>query len=292
VNSGIEEARRQAVTKHERLVVEAAHQVLSEEAEKVGFTYSGFALTNLPHKEHKDRVWRREGRGLTMVIQSGINRLGKEIGIPYGSCARLILLFLQTEAIRTKSREIEIGNSMHLWLTNMGMSAGGNTYRIVMEQAKRIATCHLTFISDDTKTDSSTNGAFVRHSMFSKAIHEDGQLALWESAVVLDEYFYKELSEHPVPINEDALKAIGPKSLVINLYIWLAYRLHSLKRDQRVGWLSLYTQFGSGYKHIRQFRFKFLEALELAVAAYPEARLTADEAGLILLPSKPPIAVR
>jgi hypothetical protein len=47
---GIQEARRQAVTKHERLIVEAAFRVLSDDAERMGFTYSGFALTSLPHK--------------------------------------------------------------------------------------------------------------------------------------------------------------------------------------------------------------------------------------------------
>jgi hypothetical protein len=47
---GIQEARRQAVTKHERQIVEAAFRVLSDDAERLGFTYSGFALTSLPHK--------------------------------------------------------------------------------------------------------------------------------------------------------------------------------------------------------------------------------------------------
>jgi len=50
IRNGVDEARRQAVTKHERMLVEAAYQVLSEDAEKIGFTYSGFALTSLPHK--------------------------------------------------------------------------------------------------------------------------------------------------------------------------------------------------------------------------------------------------
>ena len=44
VKHGVDEARRQAITKHERAVVEAAYQVLSEDADKIGFTYSGFAL--------------------------------------------------------------------------------------------------------------------------------------------------------------------------------------------------------------------------------------------------------
>jgi len=77
--------------------------------------------------------------------------------------------------------------------------------------------------------------------------------------------------------------------LSIDLYIWLAYRLHSLKRDTPVGWLSLYNRFGGGYKEIRKFRVKFLESLEIATAAYPEARVSVEETGLRLHPSRPPI---
>src|SRR6202041_2067354 len=99
LRQGIEEARRQAANKHERLVVEAAFQVLSEDAEKMGFTYSGFALTSLPHKPQIDLVWRREGHNLTLLLESGRQRSGKPLGLPYGSYARFILLFLQTEAI-------------------------------------------------------------------------------------------------------------------------------------------------------------------------------------------------
>ena len=69
---GVEEARRQAVTKHERQVVEAAYQVLSEDAERMGFTYSGFALTSLPHKPQQAGTWRRDGHNLTLVMQAGV----------------------------------------------------------------------------------------------------------------------------------------------------------------------------------------------------------------------------
>ena len=126
---GIDEARRQAATKHERHLVEAAYRVLSEDAEKMGFTYSGFALTSLPHKPQTDLVWRREGHNLTLLLESGRQRSGKPLGLPYGSYARFILLFLQTEAIRTGSREIELGRSMRVWLGSMGLSIGGTTYR-------------------------------------------------------------------------------------------------------------------------------------------------------------------
>ena len=43
VDKGVEEARKLATTRHERQVVEAAYQVLSEDADKLGFTYSNYS---------------------------------------------------------------------------------------------------------------------------------------------------------------------------------------------------------------------------------------------------------
>src|SRR5262245_43294503 len=148
IKHGIEEARRQALTKHERLVVEAAYQVLSDDAEKMGFTYSGFALTSLPHKPQTGLTWKREGHNLTLVVTAGFDRMERSIGLPHGSYARFILLFLQSEAIRTGSREIELGRSMRVWLGSMGLSIGGNTYKKVNEQARRISACTLMFYAD------------------------------------------------------------------------------------------------------------------------------------------------
>jgi len=76
---------------------------------------------------------------------------------------------------------------------------------------------------------------------------------------------------------------------VLDIYIWLAYRLHVLKKNVEIGWPALHAQFGGGYQVIRQFRARFLEALELALAAYPDGRVTLGERGLILHPSRPAI---
>lgn len=70
------------LTKHERQVVEAAYQVLSDDAERMGFTYSGFALTSLPHKPQHTPTWRREGHNLTLVLQAGVDRTEKSIACP------------------------------------------------------------------------------------------------------------------------------------------------------------------------------------------------------------------
>jgi hypothetical protein len=289
IKHGIEEARRQAVTKHDRMVVEAAYQVLSDDAEKMGFTYSGFALTSLPHKPQIDLTWKREGHNLTMLIQSGLDRTGKPLGLPYGSYARFILLFLQSEAIRNSSRNIELGRSMRVWLSSMGLSIGGTTYKLVNEQAKRISGCNLTFFTDRQGAQIKSRGGFVKTEISMTDVMSD-QPTLWQDMVVLDEDFYRALREHPVPVSESALRAIGPRSMVIDIYIWLAYRLHALRRDMDVGWHSLFAQFGGGYDQLRHFRRHFTECLALAVAAYPEARVEVTERSVILRPSKPSIA--
>lgn len=283
---GIEEARRQAVTKHERAVVEAAYRVLSDDAERMGFTYSGFALTSLPHKPQQSTTWRREGHNLTLVLQAGVDRNEQSLGLPYGSYARFILLFLQSEAIRTRSREVELGRSMKVWLGSMGLSIGGKTYKQVAEQARRISGCTLTFYADRTGAKIESRSRFVKTAI---TMTSSDQPTLWQDRVLLDEDFYRALQEHPVPLSENALRAIGPRSMVIDIYIWMAYRLHSLKRDIDITWPSLHGQFGAGFKSIKRFKQHFAECVAIAVAAYPEARVSINSRSMTLQPSRPAI---
>src|SRR3954452_12644193 len=259
IRHGIEAARSRAMTKHERVLVEAAYRVLAEDAEKIGFTYSGFALTSLPHKPQKETVWRREGHNVVLLVESGRDRSGTPVGLPYGSYARFILLFLQSEAVRTRSREIELGRSMRAWLMNMELSVGGTTYKLISEQAKRISSCRLTFFADRHGNEIRSQGGFVKSAItMSSVIDDDRSERLWQDVVYLDEDFYGALCDHPVPLAESALRAIGPRSMVIDVYVWLAYRLHSLRKDTDVGWHALYAQFGAGFKVLRQFRAQFL----------------------------------
>lgn len=75
----------------------------------------------------------------------------------------------------------------------------------------------------------------------------------------------------------------------LDIYVWLAYRLHRLERAQPITWAALHAQFGGGFKEPRFFRRPFLEALEAAIAAYEDARVEITNTGLILHPSRPPI---
>jgi len=287
---GIDGARALAASKAQRHAIEAAAAVLSDEESRLGITHAGFAMTSLPHKRIEDGFWRREGHRTTLLVESGRNRRGDLVGVPYGSIARLILLYLQTEAVRTHCPEVELGRSMNSWMGRMSLSTGGRTYQLVTEQARRISACRLTFFTErDNGAETRHNGAFVQDAISLAGVSDENQPSLWQDRVRLDDGFWQSLRDHPVPVREEAIKAIGTRSLAIDVYIWLAYRLHALSKPAPVNWAAVHAQFGAGFRLVRQIKPTFLEALGLALAVYPEARVEADREGLVLYPSLPAV---
>ena len=142
---GVETARTQALNKAERQAVDAAYEVLSDEAGRIGVAHAGFAMAALPHKKTSEVIWEKDGGTVKLLVESGLDAERQPVGIPYGSIARMILLYLQTQAVKTRSREVELGASMNAWLGAMNIPIGGKTYQIVREQSRRISRCRLTF---------------------------------------------------------------------------------------------------------------------------------------------------
>ena len=279
----------------DRKCVVACHTVLTDEESAPGYIHAGFAMAALPHKRTDATEWVRDSADVRLRIESGKAHDGIVAGIPYGYVARLILLYLQTEAIKTRSREVELGRSMHSWLKAMGLNIGGKGYEAVREQSKRLSLCRLTFYRLTEGSEAVLNGSFVREAILpSKDTRNtnNNQLSLWRDTVVLDEVFYESLLRHPLPVRESAIRALAGRSMAIDLYIWLAYRLHHLTRPTRIPWPALYRQFGNGFALPRQFKAYARDALALALAAYPEAQVQVDDEALTLMPSPDPVPER
>lgn len=287
---GIDAAKALSNDRLDRLCAETAFAIMADEQRRIGIMHAGFAVTALPHKDIEENRWVRQGGNVKLLVESGNDADLKPVGLPFGSIARMILLYLQTEAVKTRSREIELGRSMNQWLQTMGVDNGGKTYKLVREQSKRLSLCRLTFYRLYDNATRVTNGSFVRDAIL--PTENADQLSLWRESVQLDEGFYQSLVEHPMPVREAAIRELGARSMSIDIYIWLAYRLHRIEQPVSVSWNALYQQFGAGYRQVRQFRAKFKEPLALALAAYPEARVSVDDAGVTLIPSAPPVPAR
>ena len=110
--------------------------------------------------------------------------------------------------------------------------------------------------------------------------------------VRLSETFFEQLKRHPVPVDDAAIRAINRHSMALNIYCWLAYRLHVLTGAREVSWKAFHAQFGGGVSRLDHFRTVFIENLKLALAIYPDAKVEVDGRGLRLQPSRPPVSLR
>lgn len=294
----IQSGREAARSLFDADIVDIATGVLSDDQQALGYTYSGLCLTALPHRKiPDDQPWERAGHHVKLVVEPGRLHVGgklKLFGVPYGARARMILIYLISQAVKTNSREIALGRSMRAWLEAMGVSIGGETAKAFREQSLRIAACGMKFFweTDDGGTAFDRGGVVRRGLMFGSGFDIDSdQPRLFDDTVVLDDVFFKAAREHPVPLLESAVRHLRDRSMSLDIYVWLAYRLHALERSTPVTWAALHAQFGGGFKEIRFFRRQFLDALKAAEAAYPDARLSLadDGAGMILHPSRPPV---
>ena len=88
---------------------------------------------------------------------------------------------------------------------------------------------------------------------------------------------------------------LSGSALALDMYFWLAHRLHRLEKPVMVHWRNLRQQFGQEYTGAdgdKNFRRKALVALRDALAVYPRARVDLVTGGLRLLPSPPPVLPR
>jgi hypothetical protein len=276
----------------DRRVVEAAAGYLSAEEGEVGFLYSGWAQSALPHKRLADDAsWQVHTDHVSLVVQPGLRPsiAGDPIsvGVPYGSRARLIVLYLQSEALKTNSREVELGKTLHAWLRRLDIPIGGKSMAAVKDQAERISRCRMSFQIKQGNRTGLVNQSILDTAMFVEDDSTQGSLFIEKAK--LSELFFEQLKKHPVPIEENAIAMIANNSMAIDIYCWLAYRLHSLADPKLVTWKALHAQFGRGLARLDHFRWYFIQPLELALAVYPEAKVDIDGRGLTLNPSRPPV---
>ena len=272
-----------------------------EDVGSPSFLYSGWCLTALPHSQiPEDQPWELTNGNMTLLVEPGRRvRTGggsEFVGVPYGATARLLLVYLQTQALCTKSRHVELGSSMRAWFERLEKVPGGKSYKLVRDQAERIAMAKFSFQSERDGVRAVRNTTIVEEGLlFAEGRNDTRQQSLFKEGVVLSEAFFNALREHAVPLEVRALRQIRTSSLAIDAYAWLAFRLRSLKKPTPITWVALHAQFGRGYGQRSAFKRAFRKALKDALAVYPEAAQGGVEEtkdGLVLRQVRPPILER
>lgn len=300
------------ITKALRRFVDEGLAIQSEDARTagtLGFLTRLTALTHLPYRQVPDSRFTRRNGPYVLHIQAL-----PDLGLPYGRYPRLLLGWITTEAVRTRSRYLELGSSLSAFMGQIGVSPHGGAHgplgRFQNQLARLLATTFQFYkIQRDEKLHYARGKGFIisdeselwweprrpagdRHPLdgVEPSITPRSCSTSWSANLVLSERFFEEILEHRIPVNLRALGALKAP-LAMDLYIWLTYRLHALSKPVTVPWRSLHLQCGSQSPRVRGFRGQVLRKLPSVLAVYPEARVeeAGDRSGLVLKPSPPHI---
>ncbi|HWI83843.1 replication protein RepA [Ramlibacter sp.] len=251
----------------------------------------------LPRKKvFGDTFMRRQGAAW-LSVQAGHLDLGNgpvQMQLPYGAMPRLALAWVSTYAVMNRTREIPIGESAAGFLRMMGMSSDGHRFATLRTQMHALAACRLQL----GYRGRTFNGQPVEQ--FDAWVRRDGpnrQRSLWPGVMVLSESYSKSLFESAVPLDRRALHALKGSALALDVYTWLAHRLHRIEgKPIMLEWRPLKQQFAQEYvgkEADKDFKSEFLTALRKVQVVYPRANVKRILGkGLLLSSSPPPVAPR
>ena len=265
-----------------------------------GFMARTMALCSLPRSNPGNRLrYVRHNGPYTLVMTSGFNNK-----LPYGNLPRLLLAgsprlllaWVTTEAVRTQSRELILGDSLSDFMRELGVysSSGGKHIRL-RNQMRRLFNAHVQLIYKDERGEARVSSSVADRTEFWWNPRRPEERSLWESKIELGEKFFNEIIRHPVPIDMNTLKALKRSPLGLDLYLWAVYRTFSLKRPMRLSWPTLYRQFGvdpsraSDKRTVDNFRTDCLRELKKLKLAWPGLNYSLGKGVLMLSPSTPSI---
>lgn len=218
------------------------------------------------------------------------------MGLPYGRYPRLVLAYLNTEAVRRKSREIELGPHFSQFCATLGVpptTGPRGSLPMLREQMQRLfASTFQCVFHDEADGRHAGDGFLVAEK---RVLWWDPRQPKSDAArashVVLSERFFQEATETPVPLDLRVLRSLR-SPFEIDIYVWLTWRFFLLRRPVTIPWSSLMLQFGCGYTNPRHFKKRFLGYVRNVLLYYSDATLEEAPVGLRLKPSPTHIAVR
>lgn len=255
----------------------------------LGFMARAMTLASLPHSRVEGTEFERTNGPFTLSIVAR-----SSVGLPYGTVPRLLLAWLTTEAVKTKARELILGDSLSGFMRQLDLIPTGGrwgTIKRLKEQTRRLFSASIAATYDDGRGVTEVGHRVTDQYQLWWDPKDPAQGSLWQSTVTLSEPFFREIIERPVPVDMRALSALKRSPMALDIYVWLTYRMSYLKKSTDISWEGLQGQFGAGYPETRQglrdFRKHFLPALKKVLLVYPAAKASATDTGIRLAPGLP-----
>lgn len=280
--------------------IEALADIADDAATDIGFMARLLTLCSLPRTDPGTRTqYKRQNGPYRLYMQAG-----PETKLPYGNLPRLLLAWVCTEAVRTQTRTLILGNSLLAFMGELGMNSNSGGSRgdrtRLKNQIERLFNAQIHLIYEGLGHKMTARSAIADRTEFWWDYKKPGQDTLWHSQVYLGEGFFNEIIAHPVPIDMRILKQMRRSSLGLDLYMWLSYKTFSLyskgKKPERLTWSLLYRQFGSDPEKaddkyvLRDFRKDVMRELAKLRLCWPTLDYATPTGCLEIRPCAPSIS--
>jgi hypothetical protein len=280
------------------------------DAGEVGYFSQLLVQTALPHKDPGEvDAWTRQNGRLSLTF-SAINTYDPEskshrrFGLPYGTHARLLFAWLGTEAVRSRSRRIELGDSFGDFMRRLQVPRNGGpkgSEAAIKNQLRRITWSALSWTyhqvpgqapqtgwRDVGNLDVGQNIFPIETRLFYWDPANPDKRSLWQSEITLNETFFAHLLKYNVPVDMRVMRELAKRhaSLAMDIYVWWTGRMHGLEKPTPlIPWRKLMEQLGTTHRNPNEFARDFKKEAEKVRVLYPEAAIKYEHGGIKLFPS-------
>ncbi len=109
-------------------LIDAHVRIRSDPPDRLDFLHTVMCQVGMPRRATPSRVFERQNGPFSILLEAGKLWNGKvwqPHPLPYGTVPRLVMVHLSSEAIRTRNRRVELGDSMRQFLLTLGIRTNG-----------------------------------------------------------------------------------------------------------------------------------------------------------------------
>lgn len=289
---------------HSRLI-KSSYDIATNDptGEDIAFISAPLCHVFFPYSNPGDDVdfWMRSQGNFHLSIEATrvVNPETKQperIGLPYGPKPRLILSLLNTIMLKQKSPQITLGNSLTDFVSDhLGLDANGRTINEVKNQLARLSTSLISATYQIEPGHSQNDSLKLIRGIDIWWSRDAHQRHLWGNSLRFSDDYFNDVMQHGVPVDKRALNFLSGNALGLDIYSFLAHRLHHIRegRPVQISWKAMKDQFGQSYDRMDKFKAVFRHTLKMVKAVYSDAKIEEVlNKGFTLSHSKPPIAPR
>jgi len=242
--------------------VELIREQRTNQNQDVIFNSRPFVLTGLPLKRPPKGVLKHERRNGEFVLQVTGH---PDWGLPFAG-DRLLPIAMATRAVKTNNPVITFDTGAEI-LREFDLPINGYHYKRLMEGFRRVFTSTM-FFGTEAQFKKALVWEWTRFHYFDKVhltfCQTPDQTPLqtdeFRNVIVLSEAFWKEIQNHPIPIERTVVTALAGSPGCLDLYMWLNWRCRKIQVGSMVS-VPLFGEFGlanqlgvTEYRRPRKFR--------------------------------------